>query len=101
MKVFIGAIIDLVMFLPLIFWAFLFRKTSKNNRKYEKLKSFIQSLNGTDLKNNERMQNSKIGSTKTRKEFAFPRWFKFILYAISFLFMIASIFFTILKGFKN
>ena len=101
MKVFIGAIIDFVMFLPLIFWAFLFRRTRKNNGKYEKLKSIIQSSNGNDLKNNERKQNSEIGTARAKRGFAFPRWFKFILYAISFLFMIASIFFTILKGYKN
>jgi hypothetical protein len=101
MKVFIGAIIDLVMFLPLIFWAFLFRKTRKNNMKYKKLKNIIQSITGEDLANNRQKFNLKIGSAKARKEFAFPRWFKFILYSISFLFMISSIFFTILKGFKN
>jgi hypothetical protein len=94
-KVLIGAFIDLAMFLPLILLAFLFRKTRKYHTKYERLKKTFQSLTGKDFKN-------KGSNIKTRNEkFSFPFCFKIILFTISILGMIASVFFTILKGLEK
>jgi hypothetical protein len=82
------------MFLPLILLAFLFRKTRKQSSKNDKIKSLIQSLNGQKVFK----EKEKDGLEKKRK-FSFPWWFKIILYSISILVMLGSIFFTIVKGY--
>jgi len=78
------------MFVPLILLAFLFRKTRKFRTKYEKLKN-IHSLTGQEIKNFK-------AKNKSKRRLSFPWWFKIVLYFVSILGMIGSIFFTILKG---
>jgi hypothetical protein len=82
----------LLIFLPLILLAFLFRKTRKQKTRNEKLKALIQSL--TDQKVFEKEKERSI----TKQKFSFPWWVKIILYLISIFVMVGSIFFTILKG---
>ena len=94
-KVLIGGLIDLSMFLPLILLAFLFRKTRRFHTKYDRLKKTMQSFKIKTVQNKALKINSKS------ERFAFPWFFKVVLYAISFLCMIVSIFFTILKGLKK
>jgi len=81
----IGGFIDLIMFLPLIFLTFSFKRTRKFHTKYEKLKFRNQTL----------IFN---GKSKAKRRFTFPWCFKLVLYAVCFVFMTASIFFTLVKG---
>jgi hypothetical protein len=77
------------MFMPLLVLAHLFRKTRAFKTKYQKLKEKLPSITILD--------DSNIDSQKT-KEFTLPWWFKIVLYSICCIIMVASIFFTIIKG---
>jgi hypothetical protein len=66
----------------------------KYETKFKKMKKTFQFFTEKNVENLAASPNTKSQNGK----FLFPWWFKIIIYVISFLCMIFSVFFTILKG---
>ncbi len=94
-KIFLGILVEFLMFIPLSFRVMLFRKIKPPHKRSKKLEKIL-------LKNNLDGNNQKIKSSdqneNKKKSFMLPRSFKIVLYIVSFLSMVFSITFTLFKG---
>jgi hypothetical protein len=94
-KIFLGILVELSMFIPLSFLVMLFRKIKPPHKRSKKLEKILQS-NDLDA-NNQKIKLSDQNENK-KKSFVLPRSFKIVLYLVSFLSMVFSIAFTLFKG---
>ena len=94
-KIFLGILVELLMFIPLSFLVMLFRKIKPPHQRSKKLEKILQSKN-LDV-NNQKIKSSDQNGNK-KKSFVLPRSFKIVLYLVSFLSMVFSIAFTLFKG---
>ncbi len=94
----IGILSNLLAYIPVFFLVELFKRTSSRKSKSEKLQNIINKNMSTS--ENIKMKEIKIenGSSKNKKCFPFPWWFKIILYCISYACMALSICSIIFTG---
>jgi hypothetical protein len=89
----IGFVSSIFIFFPSFFLVQLFRHIKRRkSTRMEKLKTLLNIKE--EKSESKRKERKKINI----KQFRFPWWFKFIAYAISFLFAGVSLFFVIIKG---
>ena len=96
----IGIITNLIVFPPSILLVQMFRRIKRRKTHISELKLI---LNQNNLINSidEEANNNEIKFKNPKKksfELKFPWWFKFIAYAISFVFALVSLFFVVIKG---
>ena len=101
-QVSVGIITNLIVFPPSFLLVQLFKRTKQRHTRLSKIKSLLNKHNPIENKEKEEEEeysevNNKV-KEKTKLELKFPWWFKFVLYAVSFIIASVCLFFIVIKG---
>ena len=90
----IGLITSVLIFVPSLFLVELFRRTKRKSYRNEVIKILLPK----GQQSGQRKSKNKKSLRATLSGFKLPWWFKFVAYAIAYVFSLVSLFFVIIKG---